>query len=647
MYQSMRFFLIFLALPFLLFAKPPDLTPQYVKTQIQKILESHVTYKEISPDLVKRIFENFLHEMDPHKTYLLKSEVEQWIHPPESLIKNCIHDMKKGSYQIFESMHKKMIHSIKRRNWLTSKIHINSNLGNIDPVQFKDFDWVETEDLLTERLCFIHTYLMNQVAQKINDETKDKFFQRIEKRRSRQEKELCGESPQEQIKIMLSLLLKALTSSLDAHSSYFTPKEATQFMIQVQSKLYGIGAQLKDDLDGLTIIRILENGPAFQSNQIKIHDRIIAVDGEPIAGMDIVESVEKIRGEKGTSVSLTILREIGEEKNKRSEKHEVSLKRDEVILEEGRFEKKIEPYGDGVIAHIRLFSFYQDQKTNCSDDLKKVIQSIKKEHKLKGILLDLRGNAGGILPQAVNVAGLFIKKGIVVSIKNHQGHIRHLRNTNSKIAWDGPLVVLIDQLSASAAEIVAQSLQDYGRALVVGDLQTFGKGTFQLFTLGHQSEGKVNPKGELKVTQGKYYTVSGKSPQYEGVKADIPIPGICSALKIGEKHYKFPLKNDQIDPNFKDDLSDIPQVHRQQIARLYHFDLQKKLQMNPKHLSRLKENSKSRIEKNPNYQKFLEEIKKENFETEIVAAFNLFDLQFIEAMNVIKDLVLLTEKTAS
>lgn len=633
--------------PALVLASPPSLTPQYVRSQIQGILESHVSYKKITPELVKRIFENFLHEMDPHKTYLLKSEVQDWTDPSDQLIHCCIQDLEKGSYKIFESMHQTMLQAIERRNQLSSKINTKQTLGEINPSTFKDFEWILSKDSLLDRLCFVHTYLMNQVALKLNDETKDKFFQRIEKRRLRQEKELKGKDSQERLQIVLSLLLKALTGALDAHSSYFTPKEATQFMIQVQSKLYGIGAQLKDDLDGLTIVRIMENGPAFKSNQIKINDRIIAVDGDPIAGLDIVESVEKIRGEKGTPVSLTLLRETGEGSNKHTEKLEVLLKRDEVILEEGRFETNIEPFGDGVIAHIRLFSFYQDQNTSCSEDLKKAIASLKKEHNLKAILLDLRGNAGGLLPQAVNVAGLFIKKGIVVSIKNSQGKIRHLRNTNSHITWDGPLVVLTDQFSASAAEIVAQSLQDYGRALLVGDPQTFGKGTFQIFTLDHQAEGKVNPKGEFKITQGKYYTVSGKSPQFDGVKIDIPIQGICSSLKVGEKHHKFPLKNDQINENFEDDLSDIPHVHRQQISRLYRFDLQKKLKYLQKILPKLKKNSELRLENNKNYQKFLEEIKKENFETDEVTAFSLLDFQLIEAMKVTKDFLCLKEKTAS
>ena len=311
--------------------------------------------------------------------------------------------------------------------------------------------------------------------------------------------------------------MKATAESLDSHTNYFTPSEANQFMIQVQQRLFGIGAQLRDNLDGFSVMRILENSPASQSSKLKINDKIIAVNHEPIVGLDITEAVDLIRGEKGTPVVLTILRETCKE-TRQIEKLDIELIRNEVVLEESRLETSLEPFGDGVIAHLRLFSFYQDPKSSSAGDIRKALENIKKDHKLAGVILDLRSNAGGLLPQAVAVTGLFINKGIVVSIKDNSGKLQHLREIEGKPVWDGPLTVLVNRASASAAEIVAQTLQDYGRAIIVGDDHTFGKGTFQTFTLDPINNPKVNPQGEYKVTRGRYYTVSGKSPQLVGVQ---------------------------------------------------------------------------------------------------------------------------------
>ena len=159
-----------------------------------------------------------------------------------------------------------------------------------------------------------------------------------------------------------------------------------------------------------------------------------------------------------------------------------------------------------------------------------------------------------MLSQAVGVTGLFITKGVVVGIKDHTGSIQYLRDLDGKMLWDGPLIVLVNKASASASEIVAQTLQDYGRAIVVGDKNTYGKGSFQTFTLNTSKEGSVNPEGEYKVTRGRYYTVSGKTPQLKGVEADIIVPGPLSEMELGEAFAKYPLENDSIKANYDDDL---------------------------------------------------------------------------------------------
>lgn len=632
-------FLLLILLPFLLQAKPPDLSPKEVKTKVEEILKAHVCHKELSSELILRTFKNFLEELDPTKTYFLKEEVAEWETPSEELIQRGLLSFKSGNFSVFEELYTTFLATIDRRAKIEGEIAGQKLEKGVRNKEFKDLDWANSyEELFTRNLRI--KSLQVEAGEKLREEGQAKLLQRLNKRRLHREKEMMGSNEEERFQLALSYLLKALTSALDSHTNYFTPKEANQFMIQVQQRLFGIGAQLRDDLDGLSVVRILENSPASQSNKLKINDKIIGVNHEPIVGMDISEAVELIRGEKGTRVILSVLRELNEAE---AEMIDVELMRNEVVLEETRLETKLEPYGDGVIAVLKLFSFYQDPNSSSSSDILKALKEIKGENKLKGVILDLRSNAGGLLTQAVKVTGLFIKKGIVVSIKDHQGKIQHLREIDGNPAWEGPLFVLVNQASASAAEIVAQTLQDYGRALVVGDEHTFGKGSFQTFTLDPLQHPKVNPRGEYKVTRGKYYTVSGKSPQLHGVLADIVIPGILSELDIGEKFSKFPLENDAIDPHFDDDLSDVSPFHRFQLGQMYKYNLQPKLTSYQPFIFTLKKNSKTRIENNENYQGFLKELKSKNFDSSSIELSLQSDLQLCETLSTLKDLIYLMD----
>jgi carboxyl-terminal processing protease len=623
-------------------AKLPDINAYDVKKKTIELLHSHVNYKKIDKELITRTLDNFLEELDPSKTYLLKSDIDKWLNPKSEEINKIIADYNKGNFDTFLYIHSLMVKAVERRNKLEALIEQDTVTHRINNEELKDLDWAISNDELYERLVKIKS-LQTQAAEKLDNESLDKFFQRIKKRRLNNEKELLTNNNENRTKLVYAYFLKAFSSALDSQSYYFTPSEAGQFMIQVEQRLFGIGAQLKDSLNGFSIVRILEGGPADRAKKLKLNDKIIAVDKEPVVGMDISEAVELIRGEKNTPVLLTVLREHKDSKDNKTEKIDIELIRGEVVLEETRLETKVEPFADGVIANLKLYSFYQDQKSSSSSSIKKALSEIQAKNNLKGVILDLRNNSGGLLPQAKEVAGLFISKGVVVSIKDSTGNIQHLRDLEAKVAWDGPLVILVNKVSASASEIVAQTLQDYGRAIVVGDKNTFGKGTFQNFTLDSAHDGKVNPKGEYKVTRGKYYTVSGKSPQLVGVKSDIVVPGIFSELDIGEKFSKYPLQNDEIEPHFEDDLSDIPILRRHEIGRFYKHNLQERLEIYTKYLSILRKNSESRIQTNKNYQKFLSDAKDKNFENESVDIFSQNDLQLVETYNITKDLIFLMQ----
>lgn len=656
MMRKLSLFFTFLLLPFFAEPKLPELTPQIVTAKVNEIMKAHASQKVLSEILVQRILQSYLEELDPNKTYFIETDIHQWIEPSDELIQKILSGYSKNDFSIFKEIHDAMVSAIKRRKILEQQIKLDELPSHVNSKEFKDMKWTVNSQELLNRLIKIKA-LQIEASSKLNEDIREKALQRIAKRQAKYEEEILNADSEYRQRLILTNVLKAISSSLDSHTAYFTPDEASQFMINVQQRLFGIGAQLRDDLNGLTVIKIIEGGPAARNKELKVKDRIIAVNGEPIVGLDIVDAVDLIRGEENTPVTLTVIREIKDEgskeidpKNPKAKKQErvteekldIIVERGEVVLKETRFETSYEPFGDGVIGYLRLYSFYQDPENASATDLAKEIKKLRKEHSLKGIILDLRYNSGGLLSQAVDVTGLFISKGIVVSIKDHTGDIQHLRNLESRTSWDGPLVVLVNRASASASEIVAQTLQDYGRAIIVGDDHTYGKGSFQTFTL-NPNNNAVNPEGEYKVTRGRYYTVSGKTPQLVGVLSDVIVPGTLSEIDVGEKFAKHPLENDRIKPNFDDDLSDIPYTQRNKIRMLYKFDLQQKISQYSPHVANLQKNSAHRIANNKNYQNFLKEIKKDSDVEEESEEFGQNDLQLAEANNIMKDLILLLQ----
>ncbi len=623
-------------------AKLPDISAKEATAKLNEIMKAHATHKQLTPLLIKRALVNYLDELDPTKTYFIESDIKQWLEPSDQLVNKILSDYQNNRFNTFASINDAMIQSIHRRHELDKKVDLNALPKKVNPEEFKNMKWATSEDELLTRITRVKA-LQVETASKLNEELKEKSLQRITKRQMLTEEEFLNPDPIHREHLILTDVLKAFAASLDAHTAYFTPDEASQFMINVQQRLFGIGAQLRDDVNGFTVVKIVEGSPAARGKQLKVKDRIIAVNSEPVVGMDITDVVEMIRGEENTPVTLTVIREEGENEEHKEEKLNITIPRGEVVLKESRFESNYEPFGDGAIAYLRLYSFYQDPESSSSDDITKALEKLKQEHPIKGVILDLRYNSGGLLSQAVGIAGLFITKGTVASIKDETGAIQHLRNLDSKTIWDGPLIILVNRGSASASEIVAQSLQDYGRALIVGDDHTYGKGTFQTFTLNTTKENYVNPQGEYKVTRGLYYTVSGKTPQLTGVESSIVVPGPLSEMEIGEKFAKYPLENESIKPNFDDDLSDVPFLQREKVRMLYKFNLQQPLKVYDSYLPTLKKNSEERIKNNKSYQDFLKELKKKEptDEEETFDQLGKVDLQLTETYNIMKDLLYL------
>lgn len=366
---------------------------------------------------------------------------------------------------------------------------------------------------------------------------------------------------------VLEIYLTSLAHVYDPHTDYMGKSALEQFKISMSLALFGIGAQLRMDDDGYcNIERLMPGGPALKSKQIQEKERIVAVaqsNSVPvdIVGMNLNKAVQLIRGPKGSEVRLTL------ESAETSERHIVSIIRDEIPLEDQQAKSKIVdlpgPNGQTTrVGVIDLPSFYasfdtlnsrgKSEPRFTSTDVATLIKKMKEEN-VRGIVLDLRRNGGGSLEEAIKLAGLFIKDGPVVQVKGPEGDPIIDSDEDPSILWDGPLVVLTSRFSASASEIVAAALQDYGRALIVGDSSTHGKGTVQslnqLKSFPQMANLEVTPDpGALKFTIRKFYRANGASTQFEGVRPDIVLPSVLNYSKdIGEKSLDFALPWDTIE----------------------------------------------------------------------------------------------------
>ena len=361
---------------------------------------------------------------------------------------------------------------------------------------------------------------------------------------------------------VLQAYLDALMHAYDPHSDYLNPQHSQDFSIEMNLSLFGIGAQLSEDDGYCTIASLVPGGPAAKSKLLKEKDQIVAVaqGNRPpvdVVDMELPKVVQLIRGPKGTEVRLTV-----NSAEDRSARHVVSLIRDEIKLEDQEAKAQIieSPDGHGGTNRLGVIdvpSFYfptdlsgsGDQPTPkfISVDTAKLIEKLEQE-KVAGIILDLRYNGGGSLEEAVKFTGLFIKGGPVVLVRDWDGNVLTDDDTDTNQIYSGPLVVLVNRLSASASEIAAAALQDYGRALIVGDTSTFGKGTVQqLMPLRPFDLSATNDPGTAKITIRKFYRVSGASTQFKGVTPDIVLPDKLSyANTIGEGSLDNPLPWDTI-----------------------------------------------------------------------------------------------------
>ena len=428
-----------------------------------------------------------------------------------------------------------------------------------------------------------------------------------------------------------SIYINSFVSQYDPNTSYLDPDSRDRFDVDISGNYAGIGAMLRKKIDKVEITEIISGGPAWRDNTLEKGDAILKVRQEDedeavsILGMRLSEAVKLIKGKKGTNVYLTIKKVDGNVS-------EISIKRDIVLLEETYIKSSIVSKSDLKYGVINIPKFYIDfdnqSNRDAAKDLRLEINRLKEEG-VKGLVIDLRNNGGGSLKTVVDMAGMFIKNGPVVQVKYFDKEKQILSDRDRSILWTGPLVILVNEGSASASEILAAAMQDYKRAIVIGGNQTWGKGTVQVvFPLNRMVRGNTNGDlGALRYTTQKYYRINGGSVQLEGVKSDINVPYRYKYLDFGEKDSDNPMQWDEIG---KADYStwqsnfDFNQAIEKSKIRMENNNYLKLVDENAKWIKSVRDNKIVNL----NYDDFKEEIEKNSLETEKFKAFDDYSMDY-------------------
>ena len=524
----------------------------------------HYDPKIINDDFSIKVYDEFIEAIDSQKRFLLESDIEM-LSKYRLLIDDQINS---SDITFFNTAYEALINRISEVEEFYEEIldePFNFNIDEEINLDYENLNYAtnlnDLKNLWRKRLKL--SALDAYAAKKeINDDKSDS-----EKSQSKTDEEIENES-RSSIKDNLkdffqfnselersdwfSIYLNSIVTQYDPHTTYLAPEAKEVFDQNISGKFQGIGARLSKTKQQVEIVEIIIGGPVWRDNLLNVGDIIISVaqseDEEPteISLMKLSDATDLIKGEKGTKVYLTVKRVDGGVE-------QVVVTRDVVELEETYAKSSIINDDLSKYGLINLPRFYVDfddyGERNAATDLKKEILNLKSKG-INGLILDLRNNGGGSLKTVVDITGFFIEKGPVVQVKSIGGRKEVLRDNDPSILWDGPLVVLVNEFSASASEILAAALQDYNRAVILGSKQTYGKGTVQnIVDLNNVISGNTyGDLGSLKITTDKFYRVNGGSTQLEGVKSDIIFPNRYSYVDIGEKDLENPLSWDKIDP---------------------------------------------------------------------------------------------------
>ena len=607
--------------------------------------QAHYLDKEIDDNFSEEVFETFIENIDPYKRYFYASDYKDF-----SKYKFSIDDsFKNPDLTFFNLVHDRFINRISETKSIYKKI-LSTPFDFTKQEQFNldidEMEYVNNESELYDRW---RRLLKIYVIENYHDEIKDdqRKFEKDSAFLIRSNAEIeetvrldLSQTMDESYRVLqeelqrqdwFSVYINSFVAQYDPNTSYLDPDSRDRFDVDISGNYAGIGAMLRKKIDKVEITEIISGGPAWRDNSLEKGDAILKVRQEDedeavsILGMRLSDAVKLIKGEKGTNVYLTVKKVDGSVS-------EISIKRDIVLLEETYIKSSIVSKSDLKYGVINIPKFYIDfdnqSNRDAAKDLRLEINRLKEEG-VKGLVIDLRNNGGGSLKTVVDMAGMFIKNGPVVQVKYFDKEKQILSDRDRSILWTGPLVILVNEGSASASEILAAAMQDYKRAIVIGGNQTWGKGTVQVvFPLNRMVRGNTNGDlGALRYTTQKYYRINGGSVQLEGVKSDINVPYRYKYLDFGEKDSDNPMQWDEIG---KADYStwqsnfDFNQAIEKSKIRMENNNYLKLVDENAKWIKSVRDNKIVNL----NYDDFKEEIEKNSIETEKFKALDDYSMDY-------------------
>jgi carboxyl-terminal processing protease len=562
------------------------LAPQEIHSgegQLVTTLLSRYHYKKFKLDdsLSSVIFDRFIKTLDNNKNFFLAGDIKEL----EAFRYSLDEDFKNGTYdygyKVFNLFKERFTERLDYTNELLNK-EFDFSIDEEYDIDRENAAWPKTTEEANE--LWRKRIKNDALTLKLTGKEWDSIAETLKKRYDNFRSNILKYNSED----VFQLLMNSYTESVDPHTNYLSPVTSENFKISMSQSLEGIGAQLQTEDDYTKIVEVIPGGPAFRSNQIHQNDKIVAVaqdeDGDwvDIVGWRVTEVVQLIRGKKGSIVRLQVLKA---KDGASAVPKIVKLVRDKIKLEEQSAKAEVieiesdkTTYKIGVIKLPVFYSDFEAQQRgdknykSTTRDVKRLIDSLNNAG-IDGIVMDLRNNGGGSLTEAINLTGLFIEEGPVVQVKDAEGSIETGDDPDPSMLYRGPLAVLVNRWSASASEIFAAAIQDYGRGIVVGE-QTFGKGTVQnLIDINRLMQSKDNKYGQLKLTIAKYYRVNGGSTQHLGVIPDIKFPSYFDdPQKYGESSQTSALPWDQIEPtdykvyNEYDDF--IPELERRHNLRV-------------------------------------------------------------------------------
>ncbi|MFZ4683669.1 MAG: carboxy terminal-processing peptidase, partial [Terrimicrobiaceae bacterium] len=548
--------------PALLFGRG-SVDPGQVAISVARWLEQgHYSRQKLDQDTSARFLQTYLTALDYNKLYFTQKDVDEFEKKfGTTLGNNVLRGEVEPAREIFARFKQRMEDRVAKNKKLILKKYAFDSTRTTE-LNRQDAAWPKDE---AEADVIWQNRIEAELLREELAELKLRPPQETVTRRYNQVLRYVNEMEDEDI---VKTFLSALAQTYDPHSEYLSPSDLENFQISMRLSLVGVGAVLSSEDGYAKVKEIVPGGPADRNGQLAVNDRIAAVaqgDGEfeDVVDMKLDKVVEKIRGKKNTTVRLLVIPGDATDPSKREV---VEIHRDEVKLKDQQAKAEVLDFGKGEdatrIGWITLPSFYanMDNKGLLKDgsedksttkDVSALLARLKSEG-IQGLVIDLRRDGGGSLEEAINLTGLFIPKGPVVQAKDANGKITVSQDTNPGVAYTGPLIVLVNRLSASASEIFAAALQDYGRAVIVGDERTFGKGTVQtVLDLGRLmppfSLGSADA-GALKLTIQKFYRVRGGSTQLNGVESDIILPSLTDNSEIGEGSLKHRMAYDEVAP---------------------------------------------------------------------------------------------------